>query len=236
MTTLNVQKTRGPKQRREREKEALRQVILDAARELFVKEGYENVSMRRIADKIEYSPTTIYLYFEDKAALLFAVCEETFAKLAKQMESMSRKSTDPVETLKRGCRAYVEFGLKYPNHYRVTFINRPDLHRGEHPEGCQGIRLTTGRRVKLIRQEGGENYLREGSMGMRCYSQLRANVEECIKQKRFRRGDLEALTQMMWAGGHGVVSLLITKPDFPWVDQDKLIDLMIDVLIDGLKV
>jgi AcrR family transcriptional regulator len=211
MTTLNIQKARGPKQRREREKEALRQVILDAARELFVKEGYENVSMRRIADKIEYSPTTIYLYFEDKAALLFAVCEETFAKLAKRMESISRKSTDPVETLKRGCRAYVEFGLKYPNHYRVTFINHPDLHLGR------------------------ENYLREGSMGMRCYSQLRANVEECIKQKRFRHGDLEALTQMMWAGGHGVASLLITKPDFPWVDKDKLIDLMIDVLIDGLK-
>jgi AcrR family transcriptional regulator len=114
MTMLNAQRTRGPKQRREREKEALRQVILDAARELFVKEGYENVSMRRIADKIEYSPTTIYLYFEDKASLLFAVCEETFAKLAKRMQSISRQKTDPIGSLKRGCRAYVRAQVPQP--------------------------------------------------------------------------------------------------------------------------
>ena len=208
---LDTQATRGPKQRREREKEALRQVILDAARELFVKEGYENVSMRRIADKIEYSPTTIYLYFEDKASLLFAVCEETFAKLAKRMESITRQNEDPIEALRRGCRAYVDFGLKYPNHYRVTFINHPELHLGR------------------------EHYLREGSMGMRCYSHLRDNVNECIKQKRFKNKDLEALTQIIWAGGHGITSLLITKPDFPWADKNKLIDLMIDVFIEGLK-
>src|ERR671939_111330 len=98
----------GPKQRRAREKEILRQEILDAARELFVNEGYENVSMRRIAEKIEYSPTTIYLYFEDKAALLFAICEETFAKLAKKLETIVRQTQDPVEALKKGCRAYIE--------------------------------------------------------------------------------------------------------------------------------
>ena len=208
---LDTQAGRGPKQRREREKEALRQVILDAARELFVKEGYENVSMRRIADKIEYSPTTIYLYFEDKASLLFAVCEETFAKLARRMESITRQNEDPIEALRRGCRAYVDFGLKYPNHYRVTFINHPELHLGR------------------------EHYLREGSMGMRCYSHLRANVSECIKQKKFKNKDLEALTQIIWAGGHGITSLLITKPDFPWAEKNKLIDMMIDVFIEGLK-
>lgn len=208
---LDTRSTRGPKQRREREKKALRQVILDAARELFVKEGYENVSMRRIADKIEYSPTTIYLYFEDKASLLFAVCEETFAKLARRMESITRQNDDPIEALRRGCRAYVDFGLKYPNHYRVTFINHPELHLGR------------------------EHYLREGSMGMRCYSHLRSNVEECIKQRKFRHKNLEQLTQIIWAGGHGITSLLITKPDFPWADKDKLIDLMIDVFIEGLK-
>jgi AcrR family transcriptional regulator len=201
----------GPKQRREREKETLRQEILDAARDLFVKEGYENVSMRRIAEKIEYSPTTIYLYFEDKASLLFAICDETFAKLAKKMETIVKERDDPVEALKRGCRAYVEFGLKNPNHYRVTFINHPQLNLGP------------------------DHYLRDGSMGMKAYGFLRAGVEECIKQKRFRDCDLDATTQMIWAGGHGLTSLLITKPDFPWVNKHQLIDLMIDTLIDSLK-
>src|ERR1051325_7123723 len=113
----------GVAERKSRQKESTRQEILDAARDLFVKEGYDNVSMRRIAEKIEYSPTTIYLYFEDKASLLFAICDETFAKLAKRMETIAKENDDPVEALKRGCRAYVEFGLKYPNHYRVTFMN-----------------------------------------------------------------------------------------------------------------
>jgi AcrR family transcriptional regulator len=201
----------GPKQRREREKETLRQDILDAARDLFVKEGYENVSMRRVAEKIEYSPTTIYLYFEDKASLLFAICDETFAKLAKRMESIVKENDDPVEALKRGCRAYVEFGLKYPNHYRVTFINHPQLHLGA------------------------DHYLRDGSMGMKAYNCLRAGVEKCIKQKRFRESDVDTVTQMIWAGGHGLTSLLITKPDFPWTNRNELIDLMIDTLVEGLK-
>lgn len=201
----------GPKQRREREKETLRQDILDAARDLFVKEGYENVSMRRIAEKIEYSPTTIYLYFEDKASLLFAICDETFAKLAKRLESIAKENDDPVDSLKRGCRAYVEFGLKYPNHYRVTFINHPQI------------------------QLGADHYLRDGSMGMKAYNCLRAGVEECIKQKRFRESDVDAVTQVLWAGGHGLTSLLITKPHFPWANRNQLIDLTIDTLVEGLR-
>lgn len=201
----------GTKQRREREKEALRQDILDAARELFVKEGYENVSMRRVAEKIEYSPTTIYLYFEDKASLLYAICEETFAKLAKRMEAIARDSDEPIEALRQVSRAYVDFGLKYPNHYKLTFINHP-----QHPRDDK-------------------RHLREESMGMKAYGNLRAGVEACIKAKKFRETNVEAVTQMIWAGGHGVTSLLISMPDFPWVRKNELIDLMIDTLLEGLR-
>ena len=201
----------GSKQRREREKEELRQDILDAARELFVTEGYENVSMRRVAEKIEYSPTTIYLYFEDKASLLYAICEETFAKLAKRMESITKEGDDPIEVLRKGCRAYVDFGLKNPNHYKLTFINHP-----QHPHDKK-------------------RHLREESMGMKAYGNLRANVEACIIANRFRATDVETVTQMFWAGGHGITSLLISMPDFPWVKKSELIDLIIDTLIDGLR-
>jgi AcrR family transcriptional regulator len=201
----------GSKQRREREKEALRQDILDAARELFVNEGYENVSMRRVAEKIEYSPTTIYLHFEDKASLLYAICEETFAGLCKRMEALRSDDDDPVEVLRRGCRDYVDFGLNHPNHYKLTFINHP-----QHPHDEK-------------------RHLREESMGMKAYGNLRAGVEACIKAKRFRETDVEAVTQMMWAGGHGITSLFISMPDFPWVKKDELIDLMIDTLINGLR-
>ncbi|HXG94855.1 MAG TPA: TetR/AcrR family transcriptional regulator [Blastocatellia bacterium] len=201
----------GSKQRREREKEALRQDILDAARELFVEEGYENVSMRRIAEKIEYSPTTIYLYFEDKAALLFAICEETFAKLAKKLENIMQQYADPIEALERGCRAYVEFGLKNPNHYRVTFMLQPD------------------------RKFGAEHYLREGSMGMRAYDRLRECVYACIREGKLREKDVDAVSQAIWACNHGITSLLITKPDFPWAGKNRLIDLTISTFIEGLR-
>src|SRR5882762_6168014 len=121
----------GTQQRRAREKEALRQEILDAARELFVEEGYDNVSMRRVAEKIEYSPTTIYLYFEDKASLLYAICEETFAGLAKRMDAISMYGDDPIEVLRRGCRSYVDFGLNDQDHYKLTFIEATAPPRGE---------------------------------------------------------------------------------------------------------
>src|SRR5215813_3940645 len=99
----------GVRERRAREKRFLRQEIMDAASELFVREGYENVSMRRIADKIEYSPTTIYLYFKDKAELLEQLCQETFAWLVQKLSKMMEQPGDPVERLKRGLLAYIEF-------------------------------------------------------------------------------------------------------------------------------
>ena len=106
--------TMGIRERRVREKEQLRRKILNAARELFAKEGYENVTMRKVAHKIEYTPTTIYLYFKDKEELVAAVCEETFAGLLEVVERMERKYSDPLEQVRAGCRAYIEFGLAYP--------------------------------------------------------------------------------------------------------------------------
>src|SRR5579859_5769738 len=117
----------GVQERRAREKKELRQEILDAAREMFVRDGFENVSMRKIAEKIEYSPTTIYLYFQDKADLLDCLCEETFAKLVKKQNILDQTVADPLERLRKGLRGYIEFGLKHPNHYKVTFMMPPPL-------------------------------------------------------------------------------------------------------------
>src|SRR5215203_1044247 len=101
----------GTKDRRIREKQDLRQEILDAARDLFVSEGYQAVSMRKIADKIEYSPATIYLHFRDKDELLDCLLEEAFAKLDRKLEArIGDETTDPLELLRRGLLAYVAFG------------------------------------------------------------------------------------------------------------------------------
>src|SRR6185295_8761728 len=105
----------GVQERREREKKELRQEILDAARDLFIREGFENVSMRKIAEKIEYSPTTIYLHFVDKADLLDCVCEETLQKLENRLAAIALATPDTLDRLTAGLRAYIEFGLEHPN-------------------------------------------------------------------------------------------------------------------------
>jgi AcrR family transcriptional regulator len=201
------------KERRAREKEELRQEILDAARELFAKEGYQNVSMRKIAEMIDYSPTTIYLYFEDKNELLSSICEETFAKLVKEFEDIVASTSDPIEQLKRAGRAYVEFGLSHPNHYTVTFMGAGHPgHMEEHKFDYQG------------------------SMGEKCFLHLRAIVERCVRQGKFRPLDLDATSQALWAVVHGITSLLITHPLFPWVHKDQLVGQVINVMTAGLKV
>src|SRR5215203_4306810 len=97
------------RERRERAKENLREEILDAARELFVTEGYSQVSMRKIAEKIEYSPTTIYLYFKDKSDLLHQICEQSFANLSRELSSIDRQTDNPLEKLRAGMREYINF-------------------------------------------------------------------------------------------------------------------------------
>ena len=78
--------------------------------------------LRKIAEKIEYSPTTIYLYFQDKADLLDCICEETLARLVRKQNVLEQTVADPLERLRLSLRSYIEFGLKHPNHYMVTFV------------------------------------------------------------------------------------------------------------------
>jgi AcrR family transcriptional regulator len=200
----------GLKERKLRQKKFLRQEILDAASELFVKEGYENVSMRRIAEKIEYSPTTIYLYFKDKAELLEQVCQETFARLSLHLTRILTQPGDPVERLKRGLLAYVHFGLDNPHHYRATFMMPV-------PEGFDK-----------------EKHKQPDSPGMQTFDFLRRSVYDCIAAERFRNADPELISQALWAGVHGITSLLITHEVFPWVEKKKLISYVVDTLISGV--
>ena len=111
----------GIVERREREREEVRRKILDAARELFMAEGYERVTMRRIADAIEYSPTTIYNHFKDKDDLVNALCHEEFSQLlgALDLAGARRRSraVDPPDRRRvRGLRP------RQPNHYRFMFM------------------------------------------------------------------------------------------------------------------
>src|SRR5688572_7853931 len=109
-------------------------MILDAARELFVSQGYERVTMRAIADAIEYSPTTIYNHFQDKDALVHALCGEEFGQLLAAVASQEMPA-DPVEAIRQLGLAYAAFGVANPNHYRFMFMTRV----GKHDLSEQGL-------------------------------------------------------------------------------------------------
>ena len=198
----------GTKQRRAREKEDLRGEILDAARTLFVKEGYESVSIRKIADKIEYAPGTIYLYFRDKAEILDRICEETFAKLLQKMQAIKQDTAAPLDKLRRGLRTYIQFGLENPNHYVLTFIQAKDHLKSK------SVFETAGREA---------------------FSCLRHGVQECIDAGEMVSNDADELAQTLWAGIHGLTSMLITCTGFPFVEQNRLIDRMVQTLVEGVR-
>ena len=118
----------GITERRERERIEVRRKILDAARDLFTRDGYERVTMRRIAGAIEYSPTTIYNHFEDKDDLVRALCQEDFSALLAAIEEQPWPP-DPVDAIRQLGRVYAQFGLSHPNHYKFMFMT------AHHPEG-----------------------------------------------------------------------------------------------------
>ena len=201
----------GVAERKAREKEELKRQILDAARELFVSDGYESVSMRKIAEKIEYSPASLYTYFTDKDDILDCLCEETFLKLhAEKMSHVHRMEGDPLEALAHGMETYIRFGLDHPADYIVTF-----LLRGAPPHKGHGSR-------KL-------------ETGQKCFGDMRNLVRRCMEEGRIAQADVEETSQALWAGIHGVTALLITMPGFPFVERERLIRRTIDVLIAGVK-
>jgi AcrR family transcriptional regulator len=128
----------GIAERRQRDRLGLRHKILDAARELFMSEGYERVTMRRIADAIEYSPTAIYTHFADKDDLVRALCADEFGRLLAALPRQAPQ--DPVEWIRQLGLAYARFGFAYPNHYRFMFMTG---HRRHEPsdEGQQAFGL-----------------------------------------------------------------------------------------------
>jgi AcrR family transcriptional regulator len=204
----------GSKERRERERQEVREKILDAARDLFAQEGYEAVTMRKIADRIEYSPTAIYLHFKDKEAVLRELCEVDFRTLAHEFGAIARIA-DPIERLRATGLAYADFGVRHPNHYRLMFMT-------PHPHA-----------------QDEEMAIEKGNPDEDAYAFLRGTIEEAIAAGRLRPevADAELVAQTTWAAIHGVVSLQITKADDPWCEWkplDNRTEVMMDLLLRGL--
>jgi AcrR family transcriptional regulator len=198
----------------ERERLAKRTRILDAARELFVTRGVEAVTLREIAQRIEYSTTAIYVHFKDKQDLIDQMCREDFTRFANALLATAAIA-HPGERLAGLGRAYVEFALTMPRHYQLLFMTRA---------GSAAKRTTP---------------LGEDEPGVAGYLLLLRTVEECVRVKLFRPEltDAPALAQTIWASVHGLVSLLIImgdEPRFQWRSPEALVELSLGALMRGL--
>jgi len=198
-------------EKRHKNKEEFRRAILEAAREIFSTDGYGNFSLRKLARKIGYSPTTIYLYFKDKDDLLFCLCEEFYTELCQTLQMIEGEDAGLLETLRKTLLAYVSFGLAKPEHYRVAFFTNPTIY---------GSPL---------------EFMENDTMSRRTYLNYRELVARCCEADVLCGYDAETLAQVLWAGVHGVISAALHTRDFPLVNPAVLAEVMVTGLLNGFR-
>lgn len=171
------------KKRRERDKEKMRRRILDAAKQLFVKEGFDNVSLRRIASKIEYSPAALYRYFKNKKEILSALREEGFARTLERQEGGREQFSDPIERLRDGAWGYIKFAMREPEYYHLMFST-----------SCEQVDL-----------EG-----EWAASSLKSFHSFRENVEEAVASGYFGAVETDTLVFALWSQVHGLAHLIGT--------------------------
>lgn len=186
------------------EGDLLRAEILAAAGRLLAERGDENaVSIRMIADAVGVTPPSIYLHFPDKDALIEAVCEERFKAFDDALEAAASTAKTPLDELRARGRAYVRFALDNPEQYRVIFMTKHE------------------RAMSL------EELVSPGpdaSAGARAFGHLVAAVRRAVAAGAVVSHDPVLTAIHLWSGFHGLVSLLISEPGFPWPPVDTLVN------------
>ncbi len=169
--------------------ETSKQSILHAAKSLFLKQGYKATSIRKVASEIGISPTTIYLYYKDKAEIMHALHQEGFKLLSRQFQTL-RNVEDPFERLKAMGRCYINFAMDNPDFYEIMFIMKEPL---KHLEEAQNL-------PPDCPDQGWEE-------GEAAFQALVTNVADCQRVGFFKGYDTRMLALLIWANMHGLCAL-----------------------------
>jgi len=182
--------------------------ILKAAERIFVAEGYDGATIRKIADEVGVSSTALYMHFPDKSAILSEICERTIEVLLERNRDIAAKPIDAVVRVRMMLEAYMRWGLAHPNAYQLVY---------------------SAPRAAAVWND-------EQDLGHQCYEAFAGAVREIAADGRLRTGDSDSAAQSLWMSCHGVVALLAARPNFEWADRDELIRVTLDSLINGLVV
>jgi AcrR family transcriptional regulator len=187
----------GIAERKEKQKGEIRKLILDASMKLFVEEGVGNVTIRRIADLIEYSPTTVYLYFKDKDEIFYSLHDIGFEKLQEFNRNLDGIQNPLVRMHKMG-ENYIRFGMEHPEYYNLMFIQNEPMDKISEL-GCDW--------------EPGDTAL----------ARLKETVVECMEKGYLAKSDPELVSLSVWSYVHGLVSLAIRQRLEKFVPDQKMI-------------
>ena len=193
--------------RKERYRSELRAETLSAARELIQKEGYEGLTIRKLAKRMECSPMALYSYFADKQALLIALALEGFENLAKRFDSTA--SRNPLNALRKILLDYIAYAEENPFEYRILFLSVQTI--GE---------------LKQTRQDLQERNPAFGALFKR--------VQACI-EAGLLQGDAFAVSTVLWTGAHGAASLLITAKNFPFGSRRLYAEEVVATILSGVQ-
>lgn len=183
--------------------------ILAAAEEIFLSVGYEGATIRKIAEAVGVSSTALYVHFADRSEILVEICERAFARLLGQNTEIATLVQDPVQRVREMLEAYMRFALEEPNAYQLVF--------------CSAARELGDARESALR-----------ALGRRCFSLFRDAFEDLARAGRLRGSDPEAAAQVAWTAAHGLVALLITRPNFEWREEGVLRELLLETVLEGL--
>ena len=182
--------------------------ILEAAERIFVEQGYDGATIRRIADEVGVSSTALYMHFRDKGEMLVEICAGQFEWLIGVNTALLEQELDCVLRVRRMLEAYVDFAWEHPNAYRLCFVERAHA-APETPD------------ERLI------------ELGRRTFDLFRQGVGRIEAGGRLRI-ETELAAQTFWAACHGMVALVLTHPTFAWCERRDLRQAMLDTLIAGL--
>ncbi len=188
-----------------------REEILDAALALFSEQGVHAVSTRQIAAKAGISQPALYAYFATKDDMAAELCVRAFAILIERMRAERVRGALTVGNFERSLRVYVDFGMERPNAYRVAFM----IEKSQHGEFLE----KAGSRPMVV--------------GLEAFELFRDMIGEYQSAGLTVLDDTLLITQTLWAGLHGLVSLLIARPEFPWIEREALINAHIAMLRRG---
>lgn len=187
-----------------------RQEILDAALILFAQRGVLGVTTRDIAAAVGLSQPALYGHFRNRDEITAEVCEQAFRQLKDRIEALPVADEVSRGGFLRLCRTYIDFGLEQPDAYRIAFMLEKAQTQSDPPD------------ARIL------------AAGIDVYEAFRDWVAQLVAAGLTRPGDVSLLTQALWAGLHGLTSLLIARPHFPWVNPEALIARHLEILADGI--